>query len=61
MREKTIVSCYPMSVTIGNYCWRPGINVIKEEDWWRVHWPSVMADKRLTELKGNLPEKEKQS
>jgi len=61
MGEKIIVSSYPLSVVIGNYRWRPGINIVKEEDWAKIHWPSIDNDKSLTELKERLPEKETQN
>jgi hypothetical protein len=51
MKTKIIVSGYPVSTTIGNYRWYPGVNVVKEEDWGRIHWPSIERDKRLVEQK----------
>jgi len=51
MKTKIIVSGYPVSTTIGNYRWYPGVNVVKEEDWGRIHWPSIARDKRLVERK----------
>jgi hypothetical protein len=49
MKSKVIVSSYPVSVVIGNYRWQPGMNVLPESEWTKVHWPTVEHDRRLVE------------
>lgn len=49
MKSRVIVSSYPVSVVIGNFRWHPGVNVLPESDWTKVHWPTVEHDQRLLE------------
>ncbi len=53
--RRTVVSSYPIAVVIGNHRWRPGVNIVGQPEWDRVHWESVEKDQRLKELERPVP------
>ncbi len=55
MKRKTIISSYPITVVIGNYRWQPGVNIVGETEWEKIHWASVERDQRLRELMRPFP------